>query len=153
MKIIYFCATMERKYNTSIADTDLALINAAKQAALTAYAPYSHFNVGAAVLLSDGRIVKGSNQENKAYGSCVCAERVALLYATANYSATPPVAIAICAMQNGTFVAHPVTPCGECRQVLMEMQTRFQRPIKTIMYGEDYCYIAEDASELLPASF
>ncbi len=144
---------MERKLTTSLSQLDLTLIEAAQQAAQTAYAPYSQFNVGAAVLLADGRIVKGSNQENKAYGSCVCAERVALLYATANYAATPPVSIAICAMQNGTYTPQPVTPCGECRQVLIEMQERFQTPIRVVMYGADYCFVAENASLLLPASF
>ena len=144
---------MEKKLTTSLSEADLKLIEAAKQAALTAYAPYSQFHVGAAVLLSDGRIVKGSNQENKAYGSCVCAERVALLYATANYATTPPVSIAICAMQNNTYMAHPVTPCGECRQVLMEMQTRFQTPIRVVMYGTEHSLVATDASLLLPASF
>jgi len=144
---------MEKKLTTSLSEADLKLIEAAKQAALTAYAPYSQFHVGAAVLLSDGRIVKGSNQENKAYGSCVCAERVALLYATANHAATPPVSIAICAMQEGVFVPQPVTPCGECRQVLMEMQTRFQTPIRVVMYGSENCLVAEDVSLLLPASF
>lgn len=144
---------MEKKLQTSLSDVDLQLIAAAKKAALSAYAPYSHFWVGAAVRLQDGRIVTGSNQENKAYSSCVCAERVALLYATSNYATTPPTAIAICAVQNNVYAAKPVTPCGECRQVLIEMQHRFQTPIRIIMFGEEYCLIAEDATQLLPASF
>lgn len=144
---------MEKVAVTSLSKLDLELIEAAQQAAQTAYAPYSHFRVGAAVLLSDGQVIKGSNQENKAYGSCVCAERVALLYATANYATTPPIAIAVCAKENNAFTQAPVTPCGECRQVLMETQERFNTPIRIIMHGEQYCYIASNASELLPASF
>lgn len=129
------------------------LITAAKQATQTSYAPYSQFNVGAAVLLSDGTILTASNQENRAYSACVCAERVALLYATANYANTPVTAIAVAASQHQQFTAQPVTPCGECRQVLVEMQERFNTPIQVLMYGEQSCYIARNAQELLPAAF
>lgn len=136
-----------------LSHTESNLIDAAKKASYQAYAPYSHFRVGSAVLLQNGTIVTGNNQENKAYGSCVCAERVALLYATANYAHTPPVAIAIAACYNGQFTKQPVTPCGECRQVLAEMQARFNTPIRILMYGEDVCCIANDISELLPLAF
>ena len=86
---------METIQFSALASWEKELITAAKQATQTSYAPYSQFNVGAAVLLSDGTILTASNQENRAYSACVCAERVALLYATANYANTPVTAIVI----------------------------------------------------------
>ncbi len=144
---------METKPFSSLQAWEKELITAAQQATNTSYAPYSHFQVGAAVLLSDGNIIKGSNQENRAYGSCICAERVALLYATANHANTPPIAIAIAATHQGDFTKQPVTPCGECRQVFIEMQERFNTPLQVLMYGVDTCYIVRDATQLLPLAF
>jgi len=117
------------------------------------YAPYSGFNVGAAVLLSDGRVVTGCNQENAAFGECICAERVALLSATANFPANKPVAIAISAFTKGSFTNEPVTPCGSCREVIAEMERRFSSPIKIIMYGVDYVMVADSVIDLLPFCF
>lgn len=129
------------------------LVIRAKEMTSKSYAPYSHFNVGAAVLLSDGTIVTGANQENAAYGACVCAERVALLYATANYPELYPVAIAIAAFSNGAFTRESVKPCGECRQVIAEMQQRFKHNIKVVMYGLDEVLVADGAQDLLPLTF
>ncbi len=129
------------------------LVDSAKSMTGKSYAPYSKFNVGAAVLLSDGTIVTGSNQENAAYGESVCAERVALLYATANHHDKKPVAIAIAAYSNGTFTKNCVTPCGSCRQVLAEMEKRFNCKIEIIMYGIQQVSIADSVMDLLPMRF
>jgi cytidine deaminase len=93
------------------------LVEAAIEATKTSYAPYSNFNVGAAVRLEDGQIVKGSNQENAAYPSGICAERTAMFYASANYPENTMTAIAITASQNGKLCAIPATPCGRGRRI------------------------------------
>lgn len=132
---------------------DKELIEKAKTATKTSYSPYSNFKVGAAVRMSDGRIFTGSNQENAAYGSCICAERVALLYACANADNAHPVSMAIAAFTNGDFTENFITPCGECRQVLAEMEVRFSTKIKLYLYGKKEVKTIESASELLPYSF
>ncbi len=132
---------------------DLELIEKAKQATNTSYSPYSNFKVGAAVRMADGRIFTGSNQENAAYSACLCAERVALLYATANAGNSYPISIAIAAQQNGDFTENIITPCGECCQVLIEMEKRFSTKIKLYLIGRNEVKTLESASELLPYAF
>ena len=132
---------------------DLELIEKAKQATSTSYSPYSNFKVGAAVRMADGRIFTGSNQENAAYSACLCAERVALLYACANAGDSHPVSIAIAAVQNGDFIENVITPCGECCQVLVEMEKRFSTKIKLYLIGRNEVKTLESASELLPYAF
>ena len=132
---------------------DLELIEKAKQATSTSYSPYSHFKVGAAVRMADGRIYTGSNQENAAYSACLCAERVALLYACANAGDSYPVGIAIAAYQNGDFTENVITPCGECCQVLVEMEKRFGHKITIYLYGKKETKKLESAKELLPYAF
>lgn len=130
-----------------------SLVERAKEMTKKSYAPYSHFQVGAAVLLSDGIIITGANQENAAYGDSICAERVALLYATANYPDVAPVAIAIAAYTNGRFTSECVTPCGSCCQVLSEMRKRFGSEIKIVMYGTEEVIVASQVQDLLPLQF
>lgn len=130
-----------------------SLVERAKEMTKKSYAPYSHFNVGAAVLLSDGVIITGANQENAAYGDSICAERVALLYATANHPDVAPVAIAIAAHTNDKFTNECVTPCGSCCQVLAEMQKRFGSEIKIVMYGTKEVLVASHVQDLLPLQF
>ena len=132
---------------------DLELIEKAKQATNTSYSPYSNFKVGAAVRMADGRIFTGSNQENAAYSACLCAERVALLYATANAGNSYPISIAIAAQLNGDFTENVITPCGECCQVLIEMEKRFSTKIKLYLIGRNEVKTLESASELLPYAF
>ena len=132
---------------------DLELIEKAKQATSTSYSPYSNFKVGAAVRMADGRIFTGSNQENAAYSACLFAERVALLYACANAGDSHPVSIAIAAVQNGDFIENVITPCGECCQVLIEMEKRFSTKIKLYLIGRNEVKTLESASELLPYAF
>lgn len=118
-----------------------------------AYAPYSGFRVGAAVLLSDGTIVGGNNQENAAYPSGLCAERVAMFHANAAYPDTAPVAIAIAATKDGAIVPHPVPPCGSCRQSLLETEIRHGRPIQVLLYDGTDVTLISSVHDLLPLSF
>ncbi len=132
-------------------DHELAL--AAIDAMSGSYAPYSHFNVGAAVLFEDGEIVKGSNQENAAYPSGLCAERTALFYASASRPDKAMSAIAIAAGQKGELCKRPVTPCGACRQVMAQYQTKSGRPMKVILIGSDKIWVFEKVDDLLPLIF
>lgn len=131
----------------------LVLVNKAKEQVYSAYAPYSNFHVGAAVLLQNGALFVGSNQENAAYPSGLCAERVALFYANAQFSEVPVKAIAIAAFTNGEFLDQPITPCGSCRQVILESEKRFDNSIDIYMYGTEHVYHIANAYQLLPLSF
>jgi len=128
------------------------LVEAAQSISDHAYAPYSKFNVGAAVLTDEGQIITGSNQENAAYPSGLCAERVALFYTSANNHNKHIQAIAIVAKKGDVWKA--AMPCGACRQVIREYETKQEKPVKIIMAYEDGKYIlAEGAEDLLPLSF
>lgn len=129
------------------------LLNEARRITSLAYAPYSGFYVGAAVLLGNGMIVTGNNQENSAYPSGLCAERVALFYANANYPDSEVKAIAISAAKNGILVHEPVKPCGACRQALAEAEVRFETPIRIILDGQDSIMVLNGVESLLPLSF
>lgn len=134
-------------------ETVKKLINAAKSATENAYAPYSGFHVGAAVLLSDGNIVTGNNQENAAYPSGLCAERTALFYANSQYPDQAVEAIAIIASHNGEITSDVCSPCGSCRQVLVEVENRYEKPVKIIMCGKNKVYEVSSIKKLLPLSF
>ncbi len=129
------------------------LVNKAKEQVLKAYAPYSGFHVGAAVLLANGELFAGSNQENAAYPSGLCAERVAMFYANAQYPNVPVKAIAIAAYTAEQFLSSPITPCGACRQVLLESEMRFDNDIEVILYGTDEIYILKNIRQLMPLCF
>lgn len=129
------------------------LISKAKEQVENAYAPYSGFHVGAAVLLQNGALFVGSNQENAAYPSGLCAERVALFYANAQFPGVPVKALAVAAFTNNEFLADPVTPCGACRQVILESETRFDNSIDIYLYGTNCVYHIPNAHDLLPLSF
>lgn len=132
----------------------LKLLETATFAAKNAYAPYSHFNVGAAALLDNGEIISGNNQENAAYPSGICAERVVVFFANAQFPENKILTLALVAFQNGKDMTEmPVPPCGSCRQVILESQIRQNEPIKLILFGSKKIYVIEDASLLLPISF
>jgi cytidine deaminase len=132
---------------------DQKLVKKAIDIAKKAYAPYSSFNVGAAVLLDNGEIISGNNQENAAYPSGLCAERVALFYANANYPNQKVEAIAIVALKDGVLIDHVVTPCGNCRQAMLETELRFNSPIRIIMGGKNGFWVVPKAQYMLPLSF
>lgn len=115
---------------------DRKLAEAAIEATEGSYAPYSGFNVGAAVRLDNGEIIKGSNQENAAYPSGICAERTAMFYAAATYPENAIEAIAVTASHNGILCGNPATPCGACRQVMAQYQTKGGKPMAIILVGD-----------------
>ena len=129
------------------------LIQTAKETASGAYAPYSGYHVGAAVLLENGEIISGSNQENAAYPSGLCAERVAIFYAGARYPEVPVRAIAIAAKREGRFQEEPVAPCGGCRQVLYEKETQGKIPMEVLLYGSKKIQVLKQVTDLLPLPF
>ncbi len=135
-------------------DEDCKLIDAAREATRRSYSPYSHFSVGAAVRLANGLIVSGSNQENAAYPSGLCAERTTLFYANSRYPDQSVEALAIAARDElGEFTKRPISPCGACRQVMLETEQRYKQPIRLLLYGTEGIYELSEAKALLPLSF
>jgi cytidine deaminase len=134
--------------------TERNLLEKARQSLRSAYAPYSNFHVGAAVLLENGTIVLGNNQENASYPLGLCAERVAIFAASANHPGVKIKTIAVTASSKDMQINKPVTPCGACRQVMAEYEFRDKSPIKIIMAGENgKILVAESVKELLPYQF
>lgn len=129
------------------------LVQKAIEAASDAYVPYSAYHVGAAVLLENGELVTGSNQENAAYPSGMCAERVALFYSGSRFPGVPVKCIAVAAVMDGRVQEEPVAPCGACRQVLCEMEARGDRPMEVILYGTRSTLLFARAEDLLPLPF
>ena len=130
------------------------LVDAALEATQRSYAPYSHFYVGAAVKLDNGVIVTGNNQENVAFPSGLCAERTALFYANAQYPEVPVKALAIVARDSsGKVTQEPISPCGACRQVMLETENRFGKPMQILLASAEEVIVVERASALLPLAF
>jgi len=152
-KIEYKIDIFEAKSIDELENEDSSLVIESQKVLKNAYAPYSKFSVGAAVLLENGEIITGTNQENSAYPSGLCAERVAIFYANSKYPNVAVKSIAVTAFFNNDYIAEPAPPCGACRQVLLETETRFKKPIKVILYGKDKIRIIEGVSQLLPLSF
>jgi cytidine deaminase len=138
---------------TELTVAEKRLIDAAQEAVHRAYVPYSRFRVGAAVQLANQVIVTGNNQENAAYPSGICAERTALFYANSQYPDVAVEAIAIAAYTDGDFTSAPISPCGACRQVILEAQTRYRRPVKVLLFGKKEIYVIPRISDLLPLAF
>lgn len=132
---------------------DRELCEAAEKALAGSYAPYSKFNVGAAVRLADGSIVTGANQENAAYPSGLCAERTAMFSAHANHPGTPMTAIAITAAQNGKLNEDITAPCGACRQVMAEYQKISGRKWTILLYGKKKIIKLSQVDDILPFIF
>ena len=132
---------------------DRNLVEAAKNATDGSYAPYSGFCVGAAARLKNGTIVIGSNQENVAYPSGLCAERTTLFAANAQYPDQPVLSLAIAAKNKDGFLSQPITPCGACRQVISGVEQRYNQPIRILLYGTDGTHIIDNIDALLPLQF
>lgn len=119
-----------------------------------AYAPYSQFQVGAAILLDNGKVVAGSNQENAAYPTGLCAERTAIFYAGSTYPETKMLKMALSARSLNHLVESPTPPCGSCRQAIAEYEIRQGRPIEVYFMGETGKIVKSDSiSDLLPLIF
>lgn len=144
---------LEYKNEDELPATEKALVAEAVRAAAGAYAPYSHFMVGAALLLDNGDVVRGANVENAAFPSGSCAEKTALSYMVANYGGRKVVAIAIAALTEGLLTDDPVPPCGNCRQMLIEEEQRSGSPVKVILAGKSAIYVLENSQALMPLSF
>lgn len=132
---------------------DQELVSAATSATENAYAPYSRFCVGAAVRLSSGRIFKGSNVENAAFPSGICAERSALSWALTNYPGDHPVTLAVTAINKDGSRAGNISPCGICRQVIAEEEMRSGIKIRILLAGSDGLLVINSGSDLLPLQF
>ncbi|MCM1071665.1 MAG: cytidine deaminase [[Clostridium] fimetarium] len=137
-----------------LSPADADLVEQARQATFRSYAPYSRFCVGAAILLSNGEVITGANQENAAYPSGTCAERSACYYAHARYPEAKFVKIAVAARgTDGEFVDEPAAPCGACRQALLEYETLAGAPVEVLLAGRDRIYVLESVKSTLPLAF
>lgn len=132
---------------------DQSLIEAAIKATDNSYADYSHFHVGAAVRLSDSTIVIGANQENAAFPSGLCAERTAIFAAQAQYPKLAVEALAIAAKNSDGILSQPVTPCGSCRQVVLQIEERYHHPVEILLYGSQRIFRFHSIRDLLPFCF
>ncbi len=137
-----------------LSPADAELVEQARQATFRSYAPYSRFRVGAAILLSNGEVITGANQDNAAYPSGTCAERSACYYAHARYPEAKFLKIAIAARgTDGEFVDEPAAPCGACRQALLEYETLAGAPVEVLLAGRDKIYVLESVKSTLPLAF
>jgi cytidine deaminase len=137
-----------------LTDNDQKLLEEAWGACNSAYAPYSKFNVGAALRLANEMIFIGNNQENAAYPSGICAERVAVFSASATCPGVPIVSLAVVAKTTAFKLENPTTPCGACRQVIAEYEMLSGQPIRIILQGNsDKIWIIEGIANLLPLIF
>lgn len=134
-------------------EAEKKLADEAADAALSAYAPYSGFRVGAALMFDDGTVIRGANVENAAFPSGSCAEKTVISYAVSNFPGKRAVAIAIAGMSDSTMTSEPVPPCGNCRQMLIEEEQRQGKPIRVILAGKTNTIVLNDSRSLMPLSF
>lgn len=134
-------------------EADRQLIEVAIGATSHSFSPYSHFSVGAALRLDDGEIIIGANQENAAFSAGLCAERTAIFAAQAQYPSHKIMCIAIAARNEQGLLASPISPCGECRQVMVGIEDRYKQPIRVLLYGTSGVYVLDSATALLPFYF
>ncbi len=153
MKPITITHVLNQYQWDELAKEDQKLIELAKESTANSYAPYSQFSVGAALLLNDGTIVTGTNQENAAYPSGLCAERTAIFYANSQYPNQPVKTLAIAARTTKDFIAEHIAPCGACRQVILETERRYKQPIRILLYGKDSVLEVQGITDLLPLCF
>jgi len=143
----------EYSNSDELPEMDRKLVLSARAAGQNAYAPYSGFRVGAAVFLENGEIIIGNNQENAAYPSGLCAERIALFYASANFPSVAIRALAVSHLNNGGITAEVAKPCGACRQVIAEYEDLAGNPLRIILDGENSINVFEGIDNLLPMRF
>lgn len=137
-----------------LSPADRELIDAACEATQRSYAPYSHFSVGAAARLANNMIITGTNQENAAYPSGLCAERTTLFYANSQYPDLAVNTLAIAARnERGEFLEEPIPPCGACRQVMLETEKRYKNAMRILLFGKNGIYELKSVGALLPLSF
>jgi len=132
---------------------DHELVEAAKEAVQHSYSPYSAFKVGAAIRLANGTLLTGSNQENASYPLGLCAERTAIFHAQHQFPEQSIQALAIAAWSNGHFSSAPIPPCGACRQVMLEVEDRYKKPMRILLYGTEGIHVVDTVKALLPFQF
>lgn len=138
----------------TLPELEKELLEAAQSAVESAYAPYSGYQVGAAVRLKNGEVITGTNQENAAFPSSLCAERIALYCAASRYPEVAVTAIAVTAKSDSLSISEPVSPCGACRQVMAETEWRWNTPLRIILSGDHgKVYRFERINNLLPFTF
>lgn len=149
--------TIEIQYDElqfdELTPSEQELVNECIAATHSSYANYSKFNVGAALRLADGSIVRGANQENAAFTVGICAERSAIYAAQVQRPDQPITEIAICAKNINGLLSEPVTPCGSCRQVMLEMEDRYKINMKILLYGTRCVYRLKSIKDLMPFHF
>lgn len=154
MKTLEFSAKIQILDESELSDIQKKLIAAAKEATKHAYARYSHFTVGAAVLLDNGALITGSNQENAAYPSGLCAERTALFHASHAFPSARVLRLAIVGRSEaGEWTRSVCAPCGACRQVILEVERRGGIPIEILLPSAKGTYVIQGIDTLLPFGF
>ena len=154
MEELLLKSTVKVAQMSELTDAERSLVEQAIEATNRSYAPYSNFSVGAAILLKNGTTIMGCNQENAAFPSGICAERSAIFAAGAQYPDQPVRMLAIAARgTHGDLEEEPVGPCGSCRQVIIESETRAKAPIRILLYGKKYVYVIDGVRELMPLTF
>lgn len=154
MKHIELKSTITECQLDELTAEERQLVEMAIDATNRSYAPYSNFHVGAAVRLRNGVLIPGCNQENAAFPVTLCAERTALFAAGAQYPDEPVDMLAIAARSpEGELQEEPVSPCGSCRQVIIETETRFKQPVRLLLYGRRCIYVIDSIKQLMPLTF
>lgn len=154
MEELVLKSTVKVAQMSELTDAERSLVEQAIEATNRSYAPYSNFHVGAAILLKNGTTIMGCNQENAAFPSGICAERSAIFAAGAQYPDQPVIMLAIAARnEKGELQEDPVSPCGPCRQVIIETETRFKQPVRILLYGKKHIYVVDGIKQLMPLSF
>jgi cytidine deaminase len=154
MKHITLSTPVSVYERSEVSAADAALIDKACQATYRSYAPYSHFCVGAAIVLDNGEVITGANQENAAFPSGTCAERSACYFAGANYPDAKFIKIVIAARgEDGEFVEKPISPCGACRQALLEYETLAGHDVEVMLVSRSEVYVVPSVKALLPLAF
>ncbi len=148
LEIYYDSCLMEE-----LTDTERLLVERAREATRNSFAPYSNFHVGAALMLKNGKVIIGANQENSAFPSGLCAERTAVFAAQANYPDQPIMMLAIAAADCNGLRSKPVSPCGSCRQVILQVESRYNQPVEILLSGTDKILRFKSIKDLLPFSF
>ena len=153
MEEIHLDIKIEQYAMEELSDSEQELVRSAIKATHNAYANYSRFYVGAALRLANGQIVIGANQENAAFPSGLCAERSAIFAAQSQQPEQPITTLAIAASNDEGLLKDLITPCGACRQVILEMEDRYKRPIRILLFGARAVYAVNSVKDLLPLSF
>ena len=153
MEEIHLDIKIEQYAMEELSDSEQELVRSAIKATHNAYANYSRFYVGAALRLANGQIVIGANQENAAFPSGLCAERSAIFAAQSQQPEQPITTLAIAASNDEGLLKDPITPCGACRQVILEMEDRYKQPVRILLFGARAVYAVTSVKDLLPLSF